>query len=531
MKRTLRILAAIGSGGLLALAFEPFGQAEAAWFALVPALLAFRFSPTPRRAAGLGLLCGFVFWMVVMYWFRGLAASQEANALVILLAQGSLSFWCALFFVPVAVFTQAWFCRFDGRDKGMNMAFIFLGAILWVGFEWLRAVLLSGFPWNPLAVSQYRNLAAIQVASLGGVYAVSFLVILLNLGFMATIQRYIVRTDRRLSWHPEVVLPMMVLAAALGFGIQQLRAERVRAAAYTPLRASLVQPNISQYEKWDEAFAQEIVKKLIDLTLAAHGDGKSEVTIWPETAFPDHWHYERHVLAELLRRTDTPMLIGSIHYKPEELDNMEFQNGSFLFTPDDLRFVEDPFTHAPPTYNKQHLVLIGETIPFRKQLPILARLSPVPYFCIPGEESTLFQIGDVTASPLICFEDVMPYLSRNAVRNGARLLVNQTNDAWFDPFRLCDAHMPHAVFRAVEHRVPVIRSTNTGRSCAIDTTGLVSGALPRLEKTWGKVEVHVPPSSHALTLYGRIGDWPVRVAFVIGLASLVLLTRTRGSAT
>jgi len=397
-------------------------------------------------------------------------------------------------------------------------------------------VLFTGFPWNTLAVSQYKNLAAIQVASLGGVYAVSFVVVALNLGFAATVQRYVVRHQqraaRKLGWHPEIVVPMALLGAALSFGITQIKRERAASAGYDTLNIAMVQPNISQYEKWDEAFAETILKTIYGLTQEVCAKKEVDLVVWPETALPDHWKFEVLNLHELLRRIDTPILTGAIHYSPEELAVMEFHNGSFLFEPQRHDFVDDPdgvvARGVLPHYNKQHLVLFGEYVPLRETFPMLGKLNPVPYFCLPGEDSTVLQVDGHPVSPLICFEDVMPYLGRAAVRNGARLLVNQTNDAWFDPYPAADQHMPHAVFRSVEHRVPMVRCTNTGRTCVIDTIGRLTHELPRLQRAWLYAEdVAIPGKEHSGTLYTRVGDLFARVCFAFGLGSLVWAWRGR----
>lgn len=529
----LRIAAALLSGVLLALAFEPFGLAELAWLAMVPGLVAFRFATSTKGAAGLGFLCGLSCWLVSLYWFIGMSESQEAGLLLIWLGQFALSAWCAIFFIPIAVFTALWFRRVDdGRDKMKNVAYILLAAALWAGCEWLRSVLFTGFPWNTIGVTQYKNLAAIQIASLGGVYAVGFIVMALNLGFATTVQRYIVaarvRTERKLGWHPEIVLPMALLGAALSFGITQIKRERARSASYDTINIAMIQPNISQYEKWDEAFADTILKTLYGLTLEVCAKQKPDLVVWPETALPDHWKYEVLNLHALLRRIDTPILTGAIHYKPDELDDMEFRNGSFLFEPGRSDFVDDPDGAELPHYDKQHLVLFGEYVPFRETFPILGKLNPVPYFCLPGDESTIIETAGHPMSPLICFEDVMPYLSRRAVRGGARVLVNQTNDAWFDPYPEADQHMPHAVLRSVEHRVPMIRCTNTGRSCVIDTIGRLTHELPRLQRSWLFAEdVAVPGEEDAGTLYTRVGDVFAWACFGLGLLGFVWTARSR----
>jgi apolipoprotein N-acyltransferase len=148
-------------------------------------------------------------------------------------------------------------------------------------------------------------------------------------------------------------------------------------------------------------------------------------------------------------------------------------------------------------------------------IPWLGTLAPMGWNCSPGREATVFTLGSLskwTFSCLICFEDIMANLSRAAVKRGARVLVNQTNDAWFDRSAGPEQHLAHCVFRCVENRVAAVRVANSGISCLIEPTGLIvdqteNGIGRPPEATALRWQVPIPEADFELTVYTRYGDW------------------------
>jgi apolipoprotein N-acyltransferase len=186
--------------------------------------------------------------------------------------------------------------------------------------------------------------------------------------------------------------------------------------------------------------------------------------------------------------------------------NILYYNASFLYNTNGL---------STRHYYKQHLVPFGEYVPLSGWIPWLGKLAPMGWNCSPGLESTIFSMGSFpqwTFSCLICFEDIMADLSRKAVKQGARLLVNQTNDAWFDRSAGPEQHLSHCVFRCVENRVAAVRVANSGISCLIEPTGVI---VDQTENGIGKppqstvVRWHVPVRGpdFEMTVYTRYGDW------------------------
>jgi apolipoprotein N-acyltransferase len=132
---------------------------------------------------------------------------------------------------------------------------------------------------------------------------------------------------------------------------------------------------------------------------------------------------------------------------------------------------------------------------------------------------TVFDAGGVHFSTPICFEDTFGYLCREFVRRGADVLVNITNDAWSFSVPGAMQHMTMAVFRAVENRRSVVRSTNAGMTNIIDPNGRILSSLPPFVE--GSLSGTVPVHTRTTTLYTRWGDWLPPVLLILGLAALL----------
>jgi apolipoprotein N-acyltransferase len=285
------------------------------------------------------------------------------------------------------------------------------------------------------------------------------------------------------------------------------------------LRVALVQPSIPQDEKWVASKIDMIHSRLGELTRLAQSDAKTELVIWPETALPDEVRYSErsYDLVYALATNGAPILAGSLDAAYGEDGRTVYFNCAFLF---------DEEGRMAGEYRKRHLVLFGEYIPLERWIPRwLGRALGLPLSLTAGEGGAIFRAGaaGVPLAPLICFEDILPHLARADVRAGARVLVNLTNDAWFDDAVAPLQHMRNATLRAVENRVPLVRAANTGVSCAIGPSGRV---LRRLEdgegRTWTPgvlwIDVPVPPDGMPLTFYARFGDmYGMACAIALGL--------------
>jgi apolipoprotein N-acyltransferase len=124
---------------------------------------------------------------------------------------------------------------------------------------------------------------------------------------------------------------------------------------------------------------------------------------------------------------------------------------------------------------------------------------------------------------LICFEDTVAPLAAQSVRDGARWLVNQTNDGWFDPSAQSEQHLAHAVFRCVENRVPMVRCCNTGVSGLIDAYGTVSSRIKPQTEGHSIAQVIPRYQGEPLTFYTRRGDFFAHVCVLLSISTLIVL--------
>jgi apolipoprotein N-acyltransferase len=548
-----KVPAAIVSGAMLAGAYPPFESWQGAWFGLVPLLLAVLITALAgrppesaaeegrlviprgnviRQSFRLGFISGAVFWLVTLSWLLSLVRTSPAPAVLIVLGWLLLAGYCALYMGAFAM-TLAWAVGAVGVGKLWRTLLLTFGIVVfWVGFEYGRSVLFGGYPWNLLGVSQYKVTAFIQIAVWVGVPGVSAMVALLNAGIVFTILRYLPGyREAQYRPHFELFVGLMVVAFCFRFGFMTIRNYPSQPGR---LVVTAVQPAIPQITKWTDEHVDRIHSTLRNMTEAAvGGEQKPDMVVWPETATPLCVTQEgdSQDLVRDLSRHGVPLLVGSMDVEVTN-NTMRCFNSSFLF---------DEKGQLVARYDKQHLVPFGEYIPLSGFIPWLARLAPMGWNCSAGTEATIFKVGTPPTlfACLICFEDVMADLSRAAVRRGARLLINQTNDAWFDGSAGPEQHLSHCVFRCVENRVPALRVANSGVTCLIEPTGTV---VEPTENSFGLIPtpalrewtLSVPAADMPLTPYAKYGDryFAIPCAAVTALcfaAALMAIRRERRS--
>ena len=532
--------AAVLSGLLLWAAFPPQAQADSAWLALAPLFLVVRHS-TPRGAFGWAWLGGLLFWVLTLSWFPAIIKNDGPWPLVVL-GQVALSAWCALFLaVYASVSARVW--RWAGGDSGWRRVLAVSAAdpLLWVGTEYARGWLFSGFAWNFLGVSQVANLPLIQIASVAGVYGVSALLVLVNGAAASVMERtaapFVARIGkvpfvappfgRRLLRSAESLLPFALAIGCWAWGVERVNGwKRVEALA-PAWRIALVQPNSPCIFALNDDTMKAQLELLVNQTRLA-GAAQLDLTVWPETAVLGSVPYEPQTL-KLIRdgaaAAGSPLLTGVLEIErveasPSAREGLLFYNAAWLFS---------ATGETLGRYRKQHLVPFGEYIPLDKTVPFLQRFAPTGVSCTPGRGPGVLHLTKAAGQslglgPLICFEDTVPGLSRKAVRAGATMLVLMTNDAWFNGSIEPVQHLNQSVFRAVENGVPLVRAANSGVSCVVDAVGRVK----RLESNGtvadfsGFMVTQVAVPEFPLPApYTRWGDWTLGFP---GLAAVLALS-------
>ncbi len=471
------------SGALLIAPFLWDGLFFTAWFALVPLLLVIE-GKSRMRAAGLSLVAGFVAHLLGIYWLVNTMVrfgelpfvSSVGLYLVICLGFGFM-------FVPFGVMF-AWVGRRCGSGTLRQAVFI---ASLFTASEYLFPHV---FPWR-LGYSQIALLPVVQIADLTGAYGVSFLLALAN----ATVYQLIRMRQRAeaLRW-PTAALTVTLLSVSVVYGFWRLAGVRAEVEAAPVVRVALLQPNVGFTEKYDERFANQQHERLLSLTRSAV-DQRADFIIWPESSYRNLIRVEQERISVIVAAPPTTYLyIGANTYSDQQGRTEDF-NSALLLSPNG---------EILGRYDKHVLFPFGEYVPFGEVFPFLKGIAAGIGDLTHGYGPIVQEIpGGLMVGPLICYEDVLPSLSRNAVRAGARMLVNITNDVWFGDTIAPHQHYTLSRFRAIENRVPLVRATNTGLTSVTFPTGELVSAADTFVET---VLIQDIPVLDSRTLYTTYGD-------------------------
>ena len=509
---------AVLSGLLLALAFPRPALYPLGWIALVPLLVAVR-GATAGVAIVRGYLCGVAFFAVLLYWIAQVVVTY--GGLTWFLGFVSLSIlvlYLSTYFALFGVLVAGWTRRFGWRA-------LLMSPVLWVGLELVRGRLMGGFPWGNIGSSQSPNLPLLQSASLGGVYAVSFLVVMANVG--TTLLLFPGRSGSLRTRGTGAMLLAVFLAVQLA-GVAVLRRADDTDVSSDRVRVGVVQANVSQEKKWDRTASGMIVNDLLKMTLRAAESGV-DIIVWPESSSPLTFRRPVPVPGEgvdayrieavgafadrvtgLARNHAVELIAGSVDYRLGD-EGLVAYNSAFLIDADG---------NLGPTYDKVHLVPFGEYVPLQRILFFVDRMvqGAIANFAA-GERLAPLPTRAGPAATVICYEAVFPALVRDISRDAA-FIVNITNDAWFGTSAGPYQHLASAVVRSVENRRYMVRAANTGISAFIDPYGRIVDSAPLGEKAllFGFI---VP--RHDRSLYARTGDvlaWSCVILTTLSLAAL-----------
>ena len=430
---------------LLFLTFPKIDLWPLAWIGLIP-LLRVLDGKNSKKAFNYGYLCGFVFFLGAFFWLRH----------VTILGTVLLALYSAVYFGLFA----AGYSYFQDRRLLTRISLI---PSVWVVLEFTRGHLFSGFGWASLGESQYKFLPIIQVADVTGMYGVSFLIVMVNV----LLEEIIFKKNARKEIFGAIACVDILLVLALGYGFFRL-SEIPQETSHMSI--ALIQANVPQEIKWVESYWPTVIKDHETITQLA-AEELPDLIIWPETSFPGFMGEPAHAellkgVQDFVKTVHIPLLVGSV-----VKDGPEYFNSAVLLS---------HHGEILERYDKIHLVPFGEFIPFRSTFPFLEFVAPIADFSV-GNKYTVFSLGEPSSDPrgpkrfsvIICFEDTIAHLTRQFVKNGAQLLINITNDAWFKDSSEPFMHLQSCVFRAVENRRDMVRAANTGISCFIDRFGHV----------------------------------------------------------
>ncbi len=390
--------------------------------------------------------------------------------------------------------------------------------IAWPAVEWLRSFFPIGFPWNLLGYTAYRNLELIQFAEITGVYGISALIVFFNAVVYVVIFGHYSR--RAQTWSLGTLTGLML--AVLIFGSLRV-GELERQAPAGKLRVAMVQGNIPQSIKWNPAFLDSSFSVYVDETEQA-ARRHVDLVVWPEAAaafffqptalYPPRFAADaayRERLLKLAAATGEPILFGAPALGLAPDGEVGTYNRAYLVSA--AGAVVDH-------YDKIQLVPFGEYVPARALLGFFVnRIVHGFGDMIPGTVQTLFTVKGAKLGVMICYESVFPDLTRRAVKRGADILVNITNDAWYGessaPYQL----LAMAAMRAVETKTPMVRVANTGISAIVDADGAITASTPLFRRGTEIEDVRWYPRR---TIYTVVGDLFSEICFALTVLGVLL---------
>ncbi len=494
------ILAAL-SAIVLILAFPDFDLWFSAWFALVPLFFAVeREKQSIVKSFVLGWIFGTSFFFGSCWWltFAPITYGGVPTAIAYLLLLGAA--------LVAGLFPAIFGAIFSLLLKRFGSGAILSAPFLWTATEFLR-FWITGNNWNAIAYSQAFRLSTIQFASIGGVYFIGFLVVLLN----SIVLLYFFQPKKHFLLYFAGFF-FLIVTDVLNF---QSHKDNRFLSQNRSANVIAVQPNVPMSGlKYGEL--ENLRTRHVELAENALQKFNQQLTterrlptiiIFPES--PMNFEYEsdrgfQSFLKDFAVRNNASVLFNSA--QPNK-HGTNFYNSAVMINSQGGKIAQ---------YDKIHLVPFGETVP----LPdALAQVVPTMVGNFEtGANYNLFPLGDATGGVMICFESHFASLAREFVRGGADVLIEMTNDGYLGKTPILRQHLANAVFRAVETNRPVVRVTNVGITAYINERGEVLDAAESYTqeaKVWT-----ISKSDGAQTFYVRFGDWFAWLCSIVSLGIL-----------
>ncbi len=476
--------------------------------------------PTGRGAFYAGWLCSTLGHSLCLYW---LAVPMHdfgqipwiLTAPCVLALGGYLGLYDGLFTLLLRLF----------RGHLPFFAALLLVAPLWAGLETARGYLFTGFPWVSLSTAFAPWPVWVQAASLMGAYALSGVFALVGSALAEAAPLRIVygfgaRPLSRSRKLAALALALLPTALVYAYGLHVMNEPLPQGRLFS---IGLVQGNVNQDQKWVPLYQQQTLSRYLTLSERAVNPSLGAVQkpvdllLWPETSMPFYFESNPHLarqLTDFSARFKTPIAFGAPGKSIRPDGGVSYHNRLWLYTP-------DPF--GLQSYDKIHLVPFGEYVPL--SLP----LSFIEYYLqgldfVPGKKGTILRAGDLALGPLICYEAIFPEYAWQRVEDGAMILVNISNDAWFGRTAAPEQHLQLTAMRAVEEGRFIVRSTNTGISAVIDPRGvtLVRSSLFRAETVIARALALT-----GKTMYHRLAPYLLWLCLLIPAAAALYCLQQR----
>ena len=453
-----------------------------AWIAFVPLFWTLNHAQTLRHAVFYGWVMGFAAHLIGFHWLvYTISAFGEfpyAVSVVVFIS------YAALQAIQMAIFALLM------RTVGFGPLQIF-PALFWIPLEFLFPLL---FPWH-VANSQVFFSWFVQTGDLVGPYGASFIILWFN---AAVFKAVLASREERAKQLMPIAYAALSVIISVFYGFQRLGSVTEEIAGARKLSVAAVQGNIDIDLKWNPLRARSNLEKHLKLT----GDlDATPVVIWPESAI-EEWVPEE--LAQLPAQV-MPLFKSERTFFIFGAKSFRGKLGATGMNAFNTAFFTDAKGKMLSRYHKQVLLAFGEYLPFSRILSLLPAMPFADGFT-PGPGPVVFHLPrSVRIAPLICYEDLMPHLSRKFVsETRANVLVNLTNDAWYGKSVGPWQHLRLAQSRAIETRRSLLRVTNTGVTSLVNAKGELVKSLPMFTAAVMQTDVEI---LNGETYYVRFGDW------------------------
>lgn len=487
----------------LVFAYAPFSQWYLALF--FPAVVFHNIQKqTPKKAAKLIGVFAFGWFASGISWVHVSIDQFGGLPLVVSLSLMLLLCLYLAMFPALAAYLTA---RFSAKQQ-LNL---WLLPSFWLIGEYLRSVVLTGFPWLSLGYSQIDSPLA-SFAPIIGEVGVTALVIIINICLVNIFNAIKLKGNKSAVFSIALMLALGILSYVL------TKVAWVNTTGATA-KVALVQGNLAQSIKWAPEQEWPTMLKYLDLSRV---NFDADIIIWPESAIPAMEPSVQDYLTTVNRSAllnDSAIITGIINYN---FESKEYFNSLVVLGKKQHDDEQGYYYNHSNRYSKNHLLPLGEFVPFQDWLRPLA-----PLFNLPQSSFTRGRYvqknliaNDLHLLPLLCFEIAFPHQLAANLTKQTDLLLTVSNDAWFGDSHGPHQHMEIARMRALEFGRPLLRSTNNGITAVVDHQGNFIARIPQFEESVLKAEV---PLVTGKTPYGQ---WP-RLILLLMIIVPLIMAKTR----
>ena len=456
----------------------------------------------PGQAFLLGYVCGILWYAGTCYWIYNVM--HQYGGVNTPAAVGILILFCLYLALYHGVFGLV-ISLLAGQSPFSRRALL-LSPIVWVGVE-LARTRITGFPWDLLGIAQVDNIPMARIATVTGVYGLSFEIMVVNAAVAAA---FLVGREKRRA----------LLAAAVGAAVVLQSGRLVSPPPVaTDHSARLVQQNVPILEgaEWTKEYFDQTLRELtaISLNPPAGERQHADLIVWPESPSPFYTSDPifRSAVSSMARQEQTWVLTGALGIRnasqtPEQATQL-YNSGVLV----------SPSGEWVARYDKVHLVPFGEYVPFKRLFSFAGGLTQQVGDFSSGVSHAPLAADGSKLGVFICYESIFPDEVRQSAAARAQVFVNISNDGWYGDSGAYAQHLKQARMRAVENGRWLLRDTNTGVTASIDPYGRVVASVPRKTRT---VLVAPYALSNVTTFYTLHGEWFAYVCAIISVGALVM---------